>query len=77
MADAPERRSYIRVGDIEKMPVQQGDYAQLTNTNIRSFGWKGVTVQVKDRQTKEPKNLLTDVNGFVRAGELLAVMGPS
>lgn len=54
-----------------------GDYAQLTNTNIRSFGWKGITVTVKDRQSRQPKTILSDVSGIVRSGELLALMGPS
>lgn len=63
------------MSDIEKMIG--GDYAQLTNTNIRSFGWKGVTVTVKDRQTQQPKTILNDINGIVKAGELLALMGPS
>ena len=63
------------MSDIEKMIG--GDYAQLTNTNIRSFGWKGITVTVKDRQTQQPKNILSDINGIVKAGELLALMGPS
>lgn len=54
-----------------------GDYAQLTNTNIRSFAWRGVTVTVKDRQSQQPKTILSDVNGIVKAGELLALMGPS
>ena len=63
------------MSDIEKMIG--GDYAQLTNTNIRSFGWKGVTVTVKDRQSQQPKTILSDINGIVKAGELLALMGPS
>ncbi|KAH9827792.1 ABC transporter G family member 17 [Teratosphaeria destructans] len=63
------------MSDIEKMIG--GDYAQLTNTNIRSFGWKGVTVSVKDRQSQQPKTILSDINGIVKAGELLALMGPS
>ena len=63
------------MSDIEKMIG--GDYAQLTNTNIRSFGWKGVTVTVKDRQSQQPKTILNDINGIVKAGELLALMGPS
>ncbi|KAL1306206.1 hypothetical protein AAFC00_004304 [Neodothiora populina] len=63
------------MSDVEKMIG--GDYAQLTNTNIGSFAWKGVTVTVKDRQTQQPKTLLNDVNGVVKAGELLALMGPS
>ena len=73
----PDRKSksYSKMSDIEKMIG--GDYAQLTNNNIRSFGWRGVTVTVKDRQSQQPKTILSDVNGIVQAGELLALMGPS
>ena len=46
-----------------------GDYADLTNTAVRSFGWTGVTVTVTDRQTKQPKDILSDVNGIVKAGK--------
>lgn len=70
-----DRGSYAKMSDIEKMIG--GDYAQLTNTNIRSFGWKGVSVTVKDRQSQQPKAILSDVHGIVKAGELLALMGPS
>lgn len=63
------------MSDVEK--VVTGDYSPLTSDSVRSFGWKGVTVTVKDRQTQQPKNILSDVNGFVRSGELLALMGPS
>lgn len=70
-----DRKGYDKMSDIEKMIG--GDYAQLTNTNIRSFGWKGVTVSVKDRQSQQPKTILSDINGIVKAGELLALMGPS
>jgi ABC-type multidrug transport system ATPase subunit len=61
--------------DVENMPI--GDYAQLTNTNVHSFGWKDVTVTVKDRQSQQQKTILSNVNGFVKSGELLALMGPS
>lgn len=54
-----------------------GHQTQLTNTNVRSLGWKGVTVTVKDRQSQQPKTILSDVNGIVKSGELLALMGPS
>ncbi|KAF2149432.1 putative ABC transporter [Myriangium duriaei CBS 260.36] len=64
------------MADDEKI-VGTGDYAQLTNTNVYSFGWKGITVTVKDRQTQQPKNLLSDINGMARAGQLVALMGPS
>lgn len=60
--------------DVEKNPGT--GYAHLSNTSIHSFGWKGVSVQVKDRQTKQQKHILSDVDGFVKAGEMLALMGP-
>ncbi|KAF2269694.1 ATP-binding cassette transporter-like protein [Lojkania enalia] len=53
------------------------DYAHLTNDSVRSFSWHDVTVTVKDRQTKQPKKLLSSVSGSVQAGEMLALMGPS
>jgi hypothetical protein len=62
------------MSDVEKI---MGDYAQLTNHNIRSFLWRGVSVSVKDRQTHEDKPILNNVSGIVYAGELMAVMGPS
>lgn len=62
------------MSDVEKM---MGDYSQLTNHNIRSFLWRGVSVSVKDRQTHEDKPILNNVSGIVYAGELMAVMGPS
>jgi hypothetical protein len=54
------------ISDVEKIA---GDYADLTNTAIRSFGWEDITVTVKDRQTKRLKNILSDVSGIVKAGK--------
>jgi hypothetical protein len=48
-----------------------GEYTQLINTTVQTFGWKNVTVTVKDRNTKQPKDILHDVNGFIKAGEQL------
>ncbi|KAF2250137.1 ATP-binding cassette transporter-like protein [Trematosphaeria pertusa] len=53
------------------------DYAHLTNESVRSFSWEGITVTVKDRYTKQPLEILSGVNGIVKAGEMLALMGPS
>ena len=63
------------MSDVENMIGR--DYTQLTNTEIRSFAWEGVTVKVKERQSKKQKTILSDVSGVVKAGELLALMGPS
>jgi hypothetical protein len=52
--------------DVEK---NNGEYTQLINNTVRNFAWKDITISVKDRSTKQPKNILNDVNGFVQAGE--------
>lgn len=64
------------------MTVAQADiendyHDHFHNKSIRSFLWTGVTVKVKDRQSKQPKTILSNVDGMVREGELMAVMGPS
>jgi hypothetical protein len=51
--------------DIEQKAV---DDAHLMNDTVRNFGWQGITVVVKDRKTKEPKTILENVEGFVKAG---------
>ncbi|GME23629.1 ABC transporter protein [Neofusicoccum parvum] len=61
--------------DIEK--GSDSGYAQLTNSTVSSYSWNNVTVTVKDRQTKSPKQILCAASGVVKAGELLALMGPS
>lgn len=72
-----QRSHAARLANMDVEKFIGGDYAQLTNTNVRSFGWRGVTVTVKDRQTKESKNILNEINGMVKCGEMLALMGPS
>ncbi|KAL8370363.1 hypothetical protein RB595_000645 [Gaeumannomyces hyphopodioides] len=49
----------------------------LMNTTVQNISWKGITVTVTDRQTKQPKRLVDDLEGVVYAGELCALMGPS
>lgn len=57
--------SHHAVVDVEK---DAGGYAHLTNTTVRNFSWEGVTVTVRDRQTKQLKRILSDVSGVVRSG---------
>jgi hypothetical protein len=61
--------------DVEKGAIVS-DYAHLTNETVHNFSWNNVTVTVKDRATKQPLDILSGINGFVEAGELLALMGP-
>ncbi|KAL4878024.1 P-loop containing nucleoside triphosphate hydrolase protein [Aspergillus karnatakaensis] len=49
----------------------------LMNHSVQSFSWNNLTVTVKDRTTKRPRNLIEDVCGNVEQGELVAFMGPS
>ncbi|KAK2804510.1 hypothetical protein FQN50_006585 [Emmonsiellopsis sp. PD_5] len=53
------------------------DHAFLTNETVQSFSWKGVSVTVKDRETKQPKTILDNASGHVTQGELMVFMGPS
>jgi hypothetical protein len=41
----------------------------FVNTTVRSLAWKGLTVTVKDRETKLPKTIVDNVDGLVEAGE--------
>lgn len=51
--------------------------SHLINDIVQTFGWRAMNVTVKDRATKSPLSILTDANGLVEAGEMIAIMGPS
>ncbi|KAH0535981.1 hypothetical protein FGG08_007118 [Glutinoglossum americanum] len=53
------------------------DGAHLDNATLGAFSWQKVTVTVKDHKTKQAKEILSNVNGCIKAGELLALIGPS
>jgi hypothetical protein len=73
--DQTNMPSSYHSADIEK-DAAGADYGHLTNDMVKSFSWENVTVTVKDRASKQPLDILSNVNGFVEAGELLALMGP-
>lgn len=54
------------IEDVEKGATT--DYAHLTNISVHSFTWENVTVTVKDRTSKRPLEILSDVDGTVEAG---------
>ncbi|EOA89268.1 hypothetical protein ACJQWK_09427 [Exserohilum turcicum] len=62
--------------DIEK-GADATDFAHLTNNVVQNFSWENVTVTVKDRASKQPLDILSNVSGILEAGEILALMGPS
>ncbi|RMJ25289.1 transporter [Aspergillus sp. HF37] len=49
----------------------------LMNDIVQDFSWSGLTVTVKDRQTKQARDLINNVSGSIQQGELVALMGPS
>ncbi|KFZ23174.1 hypothetical protein V502_02345, partial [Pseudogymnoascus sp. VKM F-4520 (FW-2644)] len=51
--------------DLEQRPVAQ---KQLVNTSVRNITWRGVTVTVNDRKTKQSKTIVDNVEGIVNAG---------
>jgi ABC-type multidrug transport system ATPase subunit len=61
-------------GDLE---LNRLPSAHLINDIVQSFGWQSMDVTVKDRITKSPLSILSDANGLVKSGELIAIMGPS
>lgn len=63
--------------DIEKQNGGGAGSHLLRNTTVHNISWSGITVTVTDRETKQLKTLLDNVQGYVEAGELLALMGPS
>ncbi|KGM92214.1 uncharacterized protein PADG_11752 [Paracoccidioides brasiliensis Pb18] len=59
------------------LEANSGEHAFLKNRTVHSFAWKGVSVNVKDHETKKPKAILENANGYVSPGELMVLMGPS
>ena len=49
----------------------------LKNDMISGLVWEGVTVSVKQRRSSKSKIVLDNIGGIVKAGEILALMGPS
>lgn len=40
----------------------------LMNETVRNFSWQGLTVTVKDRETKKARDLINDISGDVQHG---------
>ena len=54
--------------DVEKL-VRGDDI--LMNSDVMDYRWNGITVTVKDRATKQPKEILSNIGGHVKAGKSL------
>lgn len=40
----------------------------LVNQTVHDFSWQGLTVTVKDRETKQSRDLIDDISGDVQQG---------
>ncbi|KAM3450788.1 hypothetical protein MY3296_005841 [Beauveria thailandica] len=60
--------------DLEMNHLQTSN---LSNDTVDSFAWENLEVQVRDRVSHAPLSILSQSSGFVRPGEMLAIMGPS
>jgi hypothetical protein len=78
MATAEAVADHSQQSSMHNMDVEKagGDYAHLTNTSVRDFTWDNVTVTVKDRVSGGAKVILDECRGIVKAGEMMAIMGP-
>lgn len=43
--------------------------AHLFNSTVKSLTWSGITVKVKDRETKKPRTIVENASGIVNAGK--------
>lgn len=48
--------------------LERSDGRFLMNHSVKNFSWSGLTVTVKDRQTKTPRDLICDIGGDVQQG---------
>ena len=54
--------------------VERGSALEpLVNATVNLLSWDGITVTVRDRETKQPKLLLDHVGGHVNAGKNIRV----
>lgn len=66
----------IRYGNMEgeQFDIEDnGASSFLTNHSVQSFHWTSLTVKVKDRRSRRPLNLISEVNGYVQQGMMEAV----
>ncbi|KAB8264376.1 P-loop containing nucleoside triphosphate hydrolase protein [Aspergillus pseudonomiae] len=61
----------------DTLDLERNDNQFLMNNTVQSFTWDNLTVTVKDRRTKEPRNLIEGCSGTAHHGQLIALMGPS
>lgn len=72
--DVNKADSHINADDIEK---QTSAASLFANADVDSLAWQDITVSVKDRPLGGSKDILQNVSGIVRPGQMMAIMGSS
>ncbi|KAI3118642.1 hypothetical protein CBS147326_9936 [Penicillium roqueforti] len=68
----------IPLDEVGTLDLEQNNGGQfLMNYTVQRYSWKGLTVTVKDHETKKARDLITEISGDVYQGEFVALMGPS
>lgn len=59
----------IPLDEVGTLDLEQNNGGQfLMNHTVQRYSWKGLTVTVKDHETKKPRDLITDISGDVEQG---------
>ena len=53
----------------DHVDLEASNDAHLMNSDVESFAWQGITVTIKDRETKQMKAILNNIDGIVKAGK--------
>ncbi|CAG7962715.1 unnamed protein product [Penicillium nalgiovense] len=48
--------------------LERNDARFLMNQSVKDFSWSGLTVTVKDRETKQARDRICDISGNVKQG---------
>jgi hypothetical protein len=68
--EKPALADGTRTGALDPDLERNEDHQFLMNRSVRNFSWKGLTVTVKDRQTKNARDLINDISGDVQQGAI-------
>lgn len=64
-----ERQSASMEAPSTIVDLERNDVSQfLMNHSVHNFSWNGLTVTVKDRQTKKARDLINNISGDVQQG---------
>lgn len=68
-ASLPTMRNRLSASVSSDTERQTSNEFYMFNDVVRSLSWSNVTLTVEDRSTKQPRDLISRVNGRVQAGE--------